>query len=159
MAKQKHIPIVKLYRGQILNIDPAIAMFVLAPEREITTSNVNVHSIVIKVVYGKTSILLTGDAEKQSEIRMDRIFGHFLDADLLKVGHHGSNTSSSANFLALVTPKIAAVSVGLHNRYHLPDLSAIKRVLRTKAKIHFTSFEHALIFQSDGKRIIEQKWN
>jgi len=159
MAKQEHIPVVKLYRGRILNIDPAIGMFVLAPGREISTSNVNVHSIVIKVVYGKTSILLTGDAEKQSEIRMDRIFGHFLDADLLKVGHHGSNTSSSANFLNLVTPKIAAVSVGLHNRYHLPDLPAIKRIIRSKAKIHFTSFEHALIFQSDGNRIIEQKWN
>lgn len=158
LARVKHIPVKHLHRGYPLSIDSSIGLFVLSPGTHITSDKSYQHSIVLKVVYGQTSFLFTGDVEKPSEIHMDHIFGSFLESDLLKVAHHGSNTSSSSGFLKLVNPRIAVISAGHHNRYHLPDKTVINRIIKSGASIHYTSLEHALIFTSDGKHITEREW-
>lgn len=93
-------------------------------------------SIVLKLTFGETSFLFTGDATKSVEGQLSREAGQQLEADVLKVGHHGSKTSTSKEFVEAVSPKIAVISAGKDNRYGHPhqevldNLAGIK-VLRT----------------------------
>ena len=94
---------------------------VLAPISE-KYSNTNNYSVVIRMDYGETSVLFTGDAEVDSEAEMLARYGlkGTLDCDLLKAGHHGSDTSSCQEFLDAVTPAFAVISVGEGNTYDHP---------------------------------------
>lgn len=157
LAEARHEPVKSLHRGMQLHIDPSIAVLVLAPGKRHGTDP-NTSSVVLKILYGHTSFLFTGDAEKPEEERMDRVFGDFLHADFLKVAHHGSKTSTIPVFLNLVHPNVAAVSVGLHNRYGLPSPGVIRRLLSSHARLHYTSFEQALEFTSDGRHISRIQW-
>ena len=92
--------------------------------------SLNDYSAVLKLVYGQTSFLFTGDAEKTSE---DEMLAHYsaktLSSTVLKVGHHGSKTSSSAAFLQAVDPQWAVISVGKGNDYGLPSDKTLKATL------------------------------
>lgn len=157
LAHEQHIPVCSLHRGMRLWLDPSVAVFVLAPG-DIHGTNPNTSSVVLKIDYGHTSFLFTGDAEKSEEDQTGRVFGSFLKTDFLKVAHHGSKTSSSPHFLKLAHPSIAAVSVGLHNRYGLPSPYVIRRLLAVHVHLHYTSLEHALEFISDGTHIRQVHW-
>lgn len=118
-------------------------------------SSLNNYSIVLKLVYGSTSYLFTGDAEELSE---NEIKGD-IRADVLKVGHHGSKTSTSANFLSRVLPKYAIISVGENNSYNLPNKEIIKRLKDYKCEIYETRNNGTIIIKSDGKnyKVITEK--
>ena len=79
--------------------------------------------------------------------------GYNLKSDVLKVGHHGSNTSSSVNFLKSVSPKYAIVSVGTNNIYHLPDSDIISRLLSFNIKTYRTDLNGTIISNTDGNKI------
>ncbi len=157
LAEKKRIPLRRLYAGRRLFVGSGIRMYVLAPERDDHNPNVNDLSLIIKLVYGHTSFLFTGDAEKPEELEVDRDFGRFLNSDVLKVAHHGSSTSSSALFLQLVTPKIAVVSVGRHNHYGHPGFPAVQRLIHSRALMHYTALEGAVTLVSDGRSIWQKK--
>ena len=91
---------------------------ILAPNSP-TYKDMNNYSIVIRLVYGTTSFLFTGDAEAESEKEM-LSKGYNIKSDVLKVGHHGSNTATSPEFLKAVSPKYAVISVGKGNDYGHP---------------------------------------
>lgn len=91
-------------------MDPNVKVEILAPNSA-SYKDLNNYSIMLKVTYGKTSFLLTGDAERESEKEM-LAKGYNLKADVLKVGHHGSNSSTSATFLKAVAPQYAVICVG-----------------------------------------------
>ncbi len=115
-------------------------------------SNRNDYSVVLRVDYGATSVLFTGDAETESEEEMlnrYRLTGE-LDCDLLKVGHHGSDSSSSEAFLKAVTPAFAVISCGEGNKYNHPDQEIITRYAAMKVPVYRTDMEGSIIFTSNG---------
>jgi competence protein ComEC len=86
------------------------------------------------------------------------VYQSFLKSDVLKGGHHGSSTSSSAEFLANVAPKEVIVSVGKFNKFRHPSPKVIRRFKDLGIHIHRTDEEGAIIFESDGRSIFRVNW-
>ena len=123
---------------------------VLGPQREYKDFNNN--SNVLKVNAGETAFLFTGDAEETAE--KDILQADYdLQADVLKVGHHGSSTSSSQAFLQAVKPKYAVISVGVGNSYHHPEEEALQRLQSIGAEIYRTDLQGNIVCTTDGKNI------
>lgn len=120
-------------------------------------NNENDGSAVLKLVYGKTSFLFTGDISTACESKYVMEYGDFLKANVLKVSHHGSGTSSSEKFLETVNPEMSLVSVGYKNKYGHPDKETIDR-LKIHAQIFRTDFEGAVVLRSDGEHIEKINW-
>ena len=120
--------------------------------------NINNTSVVVKLCYGATSILFMGDAEREAEEEIVESYGDFLQSTLLKTGHHGSITSSSQEFLHAVNPKIAIISVGLHNKFNHPSEEVVERLRAMNAEPLRTDEEGAIIFESDGKKMNRILW-
>ena len=128
---------------------------VLAPTNGFYES-VNNYSIVLRLVYGNTSFLFTGDAEELSESEILRS-GFEVQADVLKIGHHGSQTSTSEAFLKAVSPKYAIISVGAGNSYGHPNENVIERLEKNGVTIYRTDFDKDIVVYSDGKQYFEEK--
>lgn len=124
---------------------------VLAPLSMDYGSNLNNSSIVIRLDYGDTSFLFTGDAEIEEEL--DLVENGIAPADVLKVGHHGSETSSSNTFLDAVRPACAVISCGKDNRYGHPDAEVLKRLEERNVEILRTDEKGSIVFHSDGKEL------
>lgn len=124
---------------------------ILAPISE-KYSNTNNYSVVIRMDYGETSVLFTGDAEVDSEAEMLARYGlkGTLDCDLLKAGHHGSDTSSSQDFLDAVTPAFAVISVGEGNTYDHPKQVTLTRFDTMNVPYYRTDKEGSIIFTTTG---------
>jgi len=141
------------YLGNIIEGYNNCRLYVLHPSENLFTqrsTNLNNRSIVFKLVYGKTSMLFTGDAEKESEHHMVSVYGDFLRSNVLKAGHHGSMTSSTAEFLNHVQPKLAVISVGKNNIYHHPSPEVIERLRTMNIEIFRTDERGAIVLESDG---------
>lgn len=123
----------------------------LAPNSN-SYDELNNYSAVLKVAYGNTAFLFTGDAEKVSEEEMLSA-GYNLQADVLKVGHHGSASSTSAAFLKAVAPKYAVISVGKGNDYGHPDPRVLDRLKKAGVQIYRTDEGGTVIAISDGQKI------
>lgn len=107
-------------------------------------------SIVLRIVFGEISFLFTGDAEREEEAEI-LSSGAELSADILKVGHHGSDTSTSYPFLREVMPQVAVISVGKNNSYSHPDESVLSRLSDAGATTLRTDEQGDIICESDGK--------
>lgn len=158
LAKSKQIEIISVKAGDQLEIDPALLMLVLGPEGKKFNNDPNQHSIVLNIIYGESEFLFTGDAGENQEKRLIENYNDLLDTDFLKVGHHGSRTSSEIEFLNEVTPKIAIVSLAERNRFKHPHQEAIQRIQEIGTELYFTSRDRALVFVSDGKSIWREEW-
>jgi len=125
---------------------------VLSPARDYVpgAEPSNDDSLVIHVSYGKTSVLLEGDAESHSERRM---LGEDLPSTLLKVGHHGSNTSTTPAFLAQVDPKYAIISVGHRNPYGHPRIEVLDRLQGDHVLTYRTDAIGATSFYLNGRTV------
>ncbi len=132
--------------GEFMLGDCEILTFTSKEEHE----NLNNYSVIVKVVHGSDSFLITGDCEKEEEREMiDR--GADLSADVLKAGHHGSYTSSSAAFLNAVRPDYTVVSCGKGNKYGHPHEKTVKRLKKYASHYYCTADRGSIIFISDGK--------
>lgn len=114
--------------------------------------NNNNNSIVIRAVHGENSFVLTGDAELQEETDIMEA-GVNLEATVLKVGHHGSNSSTSRFFLEKVDPKYAVISCGAGNKYGHPHKETLDYLDNYKVKVFRTDMEQTIIMKSDGKNL------
>lgn len=113
--------------------------------------NINNTSIVMKLHYGEFTMLLTGDAEAPVEDELQKLYGDKLQADVLKVGHHGSRTSSIYKFVSRVKPKYALISCGSPKIYNHPNKDVVGRLQHLGAQV-LTTFEHgSLTVTTDGK--------
>lgn len=138
-------------RGMVLRVG-AVQLTVLNPRAVPmtgTASDDNNNAIVLRLDYGRSSVLLTGDAEQEAEADMIAA-GLPLPADVLKVGHHGSNGSSSAAFLAAVAPQIAVIQVGAQNTFGHPHPAVLARL--SAAQVLRTDQHGRIEMISDGKR-------
>ncbi len=112
----------------------------------------NNDSMVLRVTYGSTSVLLEGDAEKAVERRIASL--HPLHSDLLKIGHHGSATSTTPEILAAVKPTFAVISVGFHTSFGLPKPEILARLQAAGVRTYRTDLNGAVTFYLDGHSVI-----
>ena len=157
--KQKNIPRHALTAGDVLDLGGGVSFKVLSPPKEVvekgskSTDNhdPNNESVVGKLIFGKFSMMFTGDAEQQAEKVMVDNFAGDLRSTLLKAGHHGSKTSSSAAFLRAVQPEGVLISCGAGNDYGHPHKQTMKKYQSLKLKIYETDLNGTIVVTSDGK--------
>lgn len=138
--------------GQKINLGQDTYIEILYPFENIAGqrfSDFNQASIVCKLVYGKTSFLLTGDAPKSVEYQL-LAKGMNLKSNILKIGHHGSKTSTSDYFLEAVSPEVAVISVGKGNKFGHPHQEVLDALEKQKVKILRTDFAGNIKIISDG---------
>ncbi|HEY4643984.1 MAG TPA: DNA internalization-related competence protein ComEC/Rec2, partial [Bacteroidota bacterium] len=122
-------------------------------------SSLNDGSVVLKLLYGKTSFLFAGDVERDGERQLLGRYGNFLDSDVLKVAHHGSESSSTQSFLGIVSPHTAIVSVGRFNLFGHPSQDVLSRLREHHCQVHRTDLEGAVVVRSDGERALVADWH
>jgi competence protein ComEC len=127
---------------------------VLSPPEDYVAADApkNNDSLVLKVTYGKHCFLLTGDMEKQMEagLMADMTLAH---ADVLKVGHHGSKTSSTEMFLDALHPTFAVISDGFENSFHHPSPEVLERLAEHHSEVLRTDLQGLISIRSDGRRL------
>ena len=156
--KNKNIPFKVVKRGDKIDFSSGIDITVLNPGKDyLTTDPINQNSVVLRVTDGKVSFLLTGDAGVQAEedIMKDDIN---IQSDVLKVGHHGSRTTTGQAFIDAVKPKISIVSVGEGNTYGLPDEEPLAR-LQKVSTLYRTDYNGDITITTDGSTytVIKEK--
>jgi competence protein ComEC len=137
-----------------MSID-GVVLRVLGPDSAWTAhqTNPNEASVVVMAEHRSVRFLFTGDAELHQEAWLVERWGAALDADVLKLGHHGSRTSSSAPFVDLVTPRIALASVGAANRYGHPSPETLKSMYDRGVPVLRTDREGSIVVSTDGRRL------
>jgi beta-lactamase superfamily II metal-dependent hydrolase len=126
------------------------AEFTIIAPNSPTYQNLNDYSVSLRMTVGSTSFIFTGDAELQSETEM---LQHYISADVLHVGHHGSRTSTTQEFLDAVSPSIAVISVGSDNTYGHPHGEVITRLEDAGISIYRTDHHGHIIIVTDGTEI------
>lgn len=149
----EHAQVINPEAGQVIMLGASTTIRFLAPTGDETQWESNMASIIIRVEYGSTSVMLTGDAPIEIEKYVVVAYSGFLKSNILKLGHHGSKTSSSDEFLDAVHPEYAVVSVGLKNKYGHPHQSVMQAVAARNIKVDETGKEGTITFYSDGKTV------
>lgn len=152
--KSKDIKINVAKAGINLNLGDNVKCELLAPNSS-NYENLNNYSVVIKITYGKSKFLFTGDAEKLSEKEILNK-NYDLSSDVLKIGHHGSSSSSSKEFLDKVSPKIAVISLGKNNDYGHPHKETTTELKKRNIQTYRTDIDGSVVLISDGKNISKQ---
>ncbi len=149
-AEGRRVPVVILERGQALDFGDGLRAEVLNPSRN-SASSPNNGSLSIRLRFGNAAIVLTGDAESDAEAEMADSCD--LGADVLKLGHHGSRTSTTERFLDSVRPQAAIVSVGARNIFGHPNPAVMSRLSGRRIPVFRTDRDGAITVVSDGKRV------
>jgi len=154
VIKAKKIKYKIIKRGDKLKWDKYLKIDVLSPPPKLFRggSDCNDNSIVLKIKYNNISILFTGDAERRAELKMISKYKNRLEATVLKVGHHGSYTSTVDKFLYYVLPEVAVISCGRNNRFGHPHKSVLRRLQKYGVKIYRTDLMGNIFFKTDGKK-------
>lgn len=151
----KNLSIQHLYKNDVLNIDNNINIYVWSPSYIQEESNLN--SIVFKLTFNDNSFLFMGDAEEENEKEILHSF-KLNNINFIKIGHHGSNSSSSLEFIKKISPDIAAISCGYKNQYGHPHREVINNLKQNHVSIYRTDRIGDIVFYSDGE-IIFTKYN
>ena len=144
--KNKNLTITQPKKGEIIDLGQAKCEFMTEPI--IDDDNINLSSLILRVEFGNNSFLFMGDAEKQNEKTIT-----WPKTDVLKVGHHGSDTSSSKEFLEQVNPKYSIIMVGEGNTYKLPKQPIIDRIEKIGSKIYRTDKNGNIKIITDGNSL------
>ncbi|MFL0197563.1 ComEC/Rec2 family competence protein [Clostridium sp. WILCCON 0269] len=152
--KSKNMKIDVPKPGTQLNLGKNTTAEILAPNST-KYEDTNNYSVVLKISYGNTKFLFTGDAEKLSEREiLDKNYD--VSADVLKIGHHGSSTSTTDEFLDKVSPKIAIISCGRDNSYGHPHKETLKKLKKRNIRIYRTDIDGSIVLISNGKSIVKE---
>jgi competence protein ComEC len=142
--------------GQVYTLGASTTLTVLSPARDPSMLESNTASIVAKLSYGDIDFMLTGDAPQSIEDYLSVTYGAQLESEVLKLGHHGSKTSTGELFLATVKPTYAVVSVGADNSYGHPHEEVVGRVTAAGITITSTADGKRVKFVTDGKTVWEE---
>lgn len=156
LSKREGSEIVFARRGMEFDFGASTTLEILFPDRDPTLLESNTSSIVARLVYGESEFLLTGDSPKSVEEYLVSLDREGLQSDVLKLGHHGSRTSTSELLLDAVKPKYAVVSSGKDNRYGHPHEEVTERLLELSIPMFNTAEEGNIIFVTEGKEIVRQ---
>jgi competence protein ComEC len=142
-----------VFRGDYIDLDKeaGVSVEILSPEfTEIDDYSTNDSSLVMRLQYGEATMLLTGDAGKKVEKQLV-LLQDDLDVDILKIGHHGSKTSTAVEFLEATTPELAIIQAGENNRYGHPHADVIS-ALRSRGIDYLCNCkEGRIVLKSDGE--------
>lgn len=161
LADSLGVPRRALRAGDTLALDPAVRIDVLAPGDTLAQPpETNDASVVLRLRYGATTWLLLGDAQLPSEARLVARYGSLLRSTVVKVGHHGSRTSSTPSLVETVRSEgcHAVVSVAASNVYRLPNPEVIDRWRRACRFVHETRTDRAVWLRSDGRSVKAVAW-
>ncbi|HEC32996.1 MAG TPA: MBL fold metallo-hydrolase, partial [Candidatus Kaiserbacteria bacterium] len=153
MVAKENVQPTLVRRGMKVILGDGVFVDILFPDRDVSGVETNLGSIVLKVVYGDTSIMLTGDSPKSIEKYLIPLDRSGLKSDVLKAGHHGSRTSNSESFVVSVNPKFAIISAGKDNKYGHPNADVMDIFKRLNIKTINTADVGTIIFTSDGTTI------
>ena len=138
-------------RGQTLLFGDGVELHILFPDRDMSNvKNTNDASIIARLTYGETEVMLTGDAPESIERYLVSLGAENLKSDILKAGHHGSRTSTSEEFVVAVDPVYTIISAGKDNSYGHPHKEVIDTLTTASTTILGTYNEGTIIFESDG---------
>lgn len=140
-------------QGTRIDLGGGAVLDILFPDRDMTHVETNTSSLIAKLTYGNTSFLFTGDSPQAIEEYLVSQYGDQLDVDVLKLGHHGSRTSTSEIFLAATTPEYAVISAGKDNRYGHPHKEVTDLLATRNISALNTADRSTIVFQSNGKSI------
>lgn len=150
--EEKNVDTVSVYADEIssLDWDEDVTVRVLSPFTG-EDYDLNNFSIVLNVIYGDTSVLLTGDAEEEAEsVMLEKLPASYFKATILKLGHHGSSTSTSAAFFQAVSPKAAVICVGADNDYGHPHAETLAMLKEWGGPVYRTDLNGTIHFTLDG---------
>lgn len=157
LLKEKGVKTTRARKGQRYDLGGGAQLEILAPEDPLlkgTSSDPNNNSIVARLGFGKTAFLFTGDMEEEERERLLQSVSHStLRADVLKVAHHGSHNGTDPQFLAVVQPRYAVISLARHNDYGHPHREAIEALEAAHAQILRTDERGTIVFTSDGQTV------
>lgn len=148
---RRKIPNYLARKGMKLDLGGGAVLEIIFPDRDVSNWDANTGSIIAKLTYGETSIMLTGDSTADTEkYVLDANSKESLDVDVLKVGHHGSRTSTSKNFLLATTPTYALISDGRENKYGHPHIDVVNSLSSLGILTYRTDLLGTIIMRSDG---------
>jgi len=150
-VRAREIPIIQARRGMRLVLEKNSHIEILFPDRDVSEWKTNEGSIVAKLVYKKFSVLLTGDSVRGIERYLGTIAPEKIKSSVLKVAHHGSDTSTSEDFVRAVSPNLAIVSAGLSNKYGHPHPSTVSLLSKLKIPILVTADDGTIVLESEGE--------
>lgn len=156
IVSEKNIKVKIVEAGARINIEKDLYIDVLWPfsKNKILENVLNNNSVVLKLVYLNFSCIFTGDIEEIAEksiLEKYKNFAQILKADIVKIAHHGSKTSSTEEFLKKVNPKIALIGVGKNNKFGHPNKNVIERIKNNKIKIFRTDENGEISISTNGK--------
>lgn len=152
--KQQKIPFSIARAGRSVDLGDGASLQFIHPQEPLMTGgdfDLNNNSLVTRLVFGEVSFLFTGDIEKEAEGLLLKQPAA-LKSTILKVGHHGSNTSSTVSFLRAVEPETAIIMCGTNNDYHHPHPGTLKKYAQQKIKLYRTDLHGAVVITTDGKQ-------
>ncbi|OIO31657.1 hypothetical protein AUJ44_04180 [Candidatus Nomurabacteria bacterium CG1_02_47_685] len=152
-----HVGKVVIGRGSRIILAPDVSIDILFPDRDVSGMESNSTSIVAKLVYGDTAFLFTGDLPSSIENYLTWLDPKDIDVDVLKLGHHGSKTSSSEAFLGATSPRYAIISAGKDNSYGHPHEEVLDRLAKYNISALGTYEEGTIVFESDGEQLLRKK--
>lgn len=150
VIESKNIDLYTAKAGANITTNGNITIDILAPFTD-SYSNLNNCSAVVRITYGKTVMLFTGDAEQVIETQL---LGSGIDADVLKVGHHGAGSSSATSFIKEVSPEVALISCGEGNSYGHPHADTLAILNEVGAKIYRTDEQGTIVVTADDNKKI-----
>jgi len=150
---QTETPRLLARRGTRLILGGGAYADILFPDHDVSRVESNTASIVMRVVYGDTEFILSGDSPRSIERYLVSEYGNELESDVLKAGHHGSKTSSDSVFVATVSPKYAIISASADNRYGHPHQETLDTLTSVSARIFSTAETGTITFRSNGKAL------
>jgi competence protein ComEC len=160
---EKNIPIKTVFKGDVLKPDSTCRVYILHPDSAHIRSETfngaecNNSSLVIKISFGENSVLFTGDLEESGENPLF-VYENFLESEILKIGHHGSSTSTSEELLKWANPVLAIISVAKKNKFKHPSPRTLKRLSRYGIRTYQTQNEGAIIFSISPDEITKIGW-
>ncbi len=129
-----------------------VTLTVLSPVREYDDANLD--SAVVMIEYGETKFLFMGDCEEEAELdAIDKLGSSAFDCDVIKIGHHGSYTSTSEQLLAATTPEIAVISCGKDNEYGHPHRETLGKLDELDIEVYRTDKNGTVVISTDGKNV------
>lgn len=154
IISNKNIKKILARRGMKINLGDGGYLDILFPDRDVAGMDANDASIIAKLQYGDKSFLFTGDSPQKMEKYLVSLDGKNLNSDVLKIGHHGSKTSSSDEFLGYISSEYAVISVGKDNKYGHPHQEILDRLQKFSINILRTGELGTIKIKSDGENIL-----
>jgi competence protein ComEC len=153
VAKERNVQVVQVVKPMFIRTEDGLVIKVMFPVKNMDNAESNDASVSTQFIFGKNKFLLTGDLPQSGEIFLVRRYGENLKSDLLKLGHHGSDTSTNQEFLQVVRPEVAVASDGKNNKFGHPHQSVLDLCEKFGIKVYRTDQEGRLNFYTNGLNI------